>query len=259
MLAARVAPPRVFLSYRRDDTPGYAGRVYDSLVERFGEQNVFMDIDTIRPGDEFAKAIAGALDDCSVFLALIGPTWLQSSDAAGRRRLDDPRDFVRLEIEAALRRSVLVVPVVVRGATMPPEDRLPDGLAPLAGRQAFELSDQRWRRDMAELLDQIDRAVRAARRDSAPVVRQKRFIANQRTVWGAVALAVAATAVAIAVNLGPSGTSAGSSTPPQSSTYPASAATTPQLAATRTVSADELNRIAEMRASAAQQIISNFK
>jgi hypothetical protein len=257
-----VGAPRVFLSYRRDDTPGYAGRVYDSLVERFSEENVFMDIDTIRPGAEFAKVIASALDDCNVFLALIGPTWLESSDVAGRRRLDDPSDFVRLEIEAALRRTILVIPVMVREAEMPPRDRLPDRLAPLTGRQAFELSDQRWRRDMAELLDEIDRASRAARSIAAPIIRESRFL-NRRTGWAAVALGVTATAVAMAVTFAPSGAVAGSGTPPASATPTASAATTtPQVTPARvssTLSPEDRARIQEERHSAAMSAINGIK
>src|SRR5215813_2477651 len=103
-----------------------------------------MDIDTIPLGVDFVGVIEDAVARCDVLLAVIGPRWLTSQDAQGSRRLDDPNDFVRLEIEAALKRGVRVVPVRVDGAAMPAAEQLPPSLRPLARRQAIEMDDTRW-------------------------------------------------------------------------------------------------------------------
>jgi hypothetical protein len=133
--------PRLFISYRRDDTPGEAGRLADQLRARFGDDQVFLDVDAIHAGDDFPRVIDRALAECHAMLVLIGRSWVQSVDATGRRRLDDPQDFVRLEVEAALRRNVRVVPVLVRGSILPKPEHLPVTLHPLLQRQAFELAD----------------------------------------------------------------------------------------------------------------------
>lgn len=146
----------IFISYRREDTPGYAGRVYDYLVERFGQDRVFMDIDTIRPGSDFTEVIADALDECDVLLALIGRTWLTRTDRNGHRRLDNPDDLVRVEIETALRRNITIIPLLVQDAKMPAREELPDPLTKIATRQAFEISDRRWRTDITTLIDELE-------------------------------------------------------------------------------------------------------
>lgn len=148
---------RIFLSYRRSDTPGYAGRIYDYLVKRFDEYRVFMDIDAIRPGSDFTEAIGHAIDECDVLLALIGPTWLTVVNEDDHRRLNTPDDFVRKELEAALRRGIPILPVLVQNAAMPARHELPDSLAQLATRQAFEVSDRRWRTDVTALIDELER------------------------------------------------------------------------------------------------------
>lgn len=148
---------RVFLSYRRQDMPGYAGRLYDDLVEHLGRDGVFWDIDTIRPGSDFTNVIHDALDRCDVLLALIGPNWLSVTGEDGRRRLDDPDDFVRREVGAALERGVPVLPVLVHRADMPAADELPAPLADLARRQAFDLSDRRWDDDLDDLVAELER------------------------------------------------------------------------------------------------------
>jgi len=154
---------RVFISYRRDDCAGHAGRLYDHLVERFGDDAVFMDIDAIEPGVDFGERIEKAIGLCSVLIALIGDDWLHITDSAGRRRLDNPADLVRLEIVGALRRSDLrVIPVLVEGATMPPTEALPDDLKPLARRNALELSDGRWRYDADRLIEVVERVASPA-------------------------------------------------------------------------------------------------
>jgi len=142
----------VFLCYRREDSSGYAGRLFDALVARFGENSVFMDIDTIAPGQDFVDVIEAALVDCEIVLVLIGPSWLNARDKRKRRRLDNPDDFVRMEIEGALSRGLRVLPVLVGGAEIPSSRELPPSLALLARRHAFDVSDRRWRYDVQALL-----------------------------------------------------------------------------------------------------------
>jgi N-acetylneuraminic acid mutarotase len=143
---------RVFMSYRREDSSGYAGRLFDALVGRFGDGSVFMDIDTIAPGQDFVQVIQEALVDCEIVLVIIGRNWLEARDRRKRRRLDNPDDFVRMEIEGALSRALHVLPVLVGGAEMPSGRELPVSLAPLARRHAFEVSDRRWHYDVQALL-----------------------------------------------------------------------------------------------------------
>ena len=130
----------VFISYRRDDSEGQSGRLYDDLVHRFGDGAVFMDVVGIEAGRDFRKDINKNLASCGVLLAVIGPSWLDAKDETGLRRLDDPMDFVRLETAAALKRDIPVVPVLVRGARMPKPEQLPDDLKELAYRNGLDLS-----------------------------------------------------------------------------------------------------------------------
>src|SRR5918911_369183 len=117
---------KIFVSYRRDDSGGHAGRLYADLVRHFGAGQVFMDIDTIKAGEDFPNVIEGSVRSCDVLIAIIGRRWLTISDGA-RRRLDNPNDFVRLEIAQALSRGIFVIPVLVQGATIPHPQDLPDG------------------------------------------------------------------------------------------------------------------------------------
>jgi hypothetical protein len=156
MTASTAAPPRIFISYRRNEAAGHAGRLSDRLIKRFGRAQIFQDIDSIQPGDDFAEAIADAVASCQVLLALIGDRWLKIKDREGRR-LDNPKDFVRLEIEAALSRNIRVIPILIDGATMPRDGQLPASLAGLAGRQALELSSNRFDSDVAHLLKALNK------------------------------------------------------------------------------------------------------
>ena len=159
------ASSRVFISYRREETAYPAGWLYDRLDERFGDAQVFKDVDSIPLGDDFVAAITTAVGSCDVLLALIGDKWLTITDERGRRRLDDPHDFVRLEVEAALARNVRVIPVLVDGARMPRADELPDSMAGLVRRQALELSPSRFDSDtnrLAKVLATTLAEVRAA-------------------------------------------------------------------------------------------------
>jgi hypothetical protein len=136
----------IFISYRREDSAGYAGRICERLSSRYGAENVFMDVQDIAPGDDFADAIEKRVSECNALVAMIGPRWLSSIQA---RRPDE--DFVRHEIAVALRRGVKVIPVLVGGAGMPQTRDLPDPLAPLARHQAVTLRDDRFDDDLAVL------------------------------------------------------------------------------------------------------------
>jgi TIR domain len=131
---------------------GEAGRLFDDLTLRFGSESVFMDVSAIEPGRDFRKAIDQSVATCSVLLAMIGQEWLDMKDSRGLRRLDDPNDFVRIELASALRRDIPVVPVLVRGAKMPLAEQLPDDLKELAYRNAVELTHARWKSDVEVLL-----------------------------------------------------------------------------------------------------------
>jgi hypothetical protein len=150
---------RIFLSYRREDTAYPAGWLFDRLVEHFGDGQVFKDVDSIQPGDDFVRVITAAVTSCAVVLTLIGPRWLTAADEEGQRRLDGSGDFVRLEIEAAFARGVRVIPVLVDGAQMPHDADLPASLAQLARRQALELTSNRFGTDAARLLAELDKTL----------------------------------------------------------------------------------------------------
>jgi TIR domain len=138
----------IFISYRRSDSQGEAGRLFDDLIRNFGASAVFMDVVAIDAGQDFRKAIEDSLGNCGVLLAMIGPGWLYAADEQGSRRLDSEADYVRLEIAAALRRDIPVVPVLIRGARVPRTEQLPADLADLAYRNAVELTHARWKSDM---------------------------------------------------------------------------------------------------------------
>jgi hypothetical protein len=152
--------PGVFISYRREDCPGHAGRIFDRLRTRFGTDSVFIDVAGIEAGVDFIEALEKAVGSCDVLLAIIGREWVASTDRKGRRRLDDPRDFLRLEISTALKRDVRVIPVLVEDAPMPSADVLPDDLIPLTRRQAVELRDTRWDADVDDLIALLAKLLR---------------------------------------------------------------------------------------------------
>lgn len=143
---------RVFISYRREDASGHAAHLYDTLSEELGDEDIFMDVETMEPGLDFMEAISQAVAGCEVLIAVIGPRWLTETDGTGERRIDDPNDFVRLEIEAALERNIRVIPVLVDGATVPQASELPVSLSGLTRRQGLEVTQGRWRFDVGRLL-----------------------------------------------------------------------------------------------------------
>lgn len=160
----------LFISYRRADSQGFAGRLEDDLSERFGQEQVFRDRE-IPPGADFVSHLEAHLARAEVVLVVIGRGWLDVRDDDGGRRLDAAGDWVRREIERALQAGVAVVPVLVGGAQMPGAAQLPPSIAALSRRQAFELSDRRWSRDLDELaqrLLQLAPSLRRAQADRVP-------------------------------------------------------------------------------------------
>ncbi len=157
---------RVFISYRRQETAWPARQLYDLLVAELGADRVFKDVDNIEPGDDFVERIQWAVGSCEVLLALIGPKWLTITDGTGTRRLDDPADFVRLEVETALNRDdVRVIPILVDNAKMPTPQELPKGLGGLTRRQAVEIDPVNF--DTRRLLKVLNDTLNDARREPA--------------------------------------------------------------------------------------------
>lgn len=148
----------LFLSYRRDDSAAYTGRLYDSLCDRLEPEKIFMDLDNIPGGANFAEVLRDAIDSAEVMVVVIGPTWLTLTDADGNPRIHDPEDFVYLEIAQALDRDMQVIPVLVGDASMPPATFLPEPLKDLAVRNAVEISNERWTHDVDRLIAAIDSA-----------------------------------------------------------------------------------------------------
>ena len=154
--AGGIPGPKVFITYRREETGPHAGRLYDAMVARFGEGNVFMDVD-MAPGVDFIERITEAVAACHVLIVVMGPRWATVEDERGRARLADPEDFVRLEVETALRRpEVTPIPVLVAGAQMPNREDLPEEVRAITRRNALELSDVRWRQDVGRLIGTLD-------------------------------------------------------------------------------------------------------
>ena len=178
----------IFISYRREDAEGQAGRLFNDLAEQFGEQSVFMDVAGIEPGRDFRRAIDEQVASCGVLLAVIGKRWLDAKDESGRRRLEDPMDFVRLETASAMKREIPVVPVLVQGASMPRADQLPPDLAELAYRNGVELTHARWDSDVQVLVKALRRHV------ELPPQSPKKS--------GRVIIAALAAAIAVAIAIG---------------------------------------------------------
>jgi hypothetical protein len=147
--------PKILVNYRRDDSAAYAGRLADRLREHFGDDNVFVDIDTIQPGDDYVEKIDQSIAACDVVVVIIGRSWLSATDAQGRRRLDRDDDFVRMEIMKALQRRIRVIPVLVGDAAMPEAANLPPDLAGLSRRQGIEISDSRFHQDVDRLIEAL--------------------------------------------------------------------------------------------------------
>jgi hypothetical protein len=207
---------RIFVSYRRDDSPGTAHRVCDELKGVFGSKRLFIDAD-IPAGVNFEEYLHEQLNKCVAFLAIIGPNWLNARDGYGHCRLHDPRDWVRIEIASALERKIRVIPVIIDKGLLPKVSELPSDLQPLASRQEFRLQNDRFDQDFAGLADELRGAlapdeVGAATRGNPLVVKQavesierkvRRLIEgrHRRGFWALVATLAAIAAVLVAVVL----------------------------------------------------------
>jgi hypothetical protein len=155
---------RIFINYRRDDTQGVAGRLFDHLAAKYSRSELFMDVDAMRPGIDFAKQLDTQVSQCHVLLAVIGPHWLDAHDQAGHRRLDNDRDYVRVELASALKRDIAVIPILVDGAVMPSEDNLSEDLRPLARRHGLELRHTRFNADADAIMHALEAVVPRHRR-----------------------------------------------------------------------------------------------
>jgi len=143
---------RIFINYRRLDTEGYVGRLYDHLLKQFKPHDIFMDVQNIEPGADFVEVLEDAVASCDIFLAVIGPHWGSLKNEAGERRLDEWNDFVRIELESALKQSKVVIPVLVGGARMPNPSILPESIQSLSRRNAITLSHSRFATDVEDLI-----------------------------------------------------------------------------------------------------------
>jgi len=147
----------IFVSYRRADSADVAGRIYDRLIAQFGQSEVFKDVDSIPLGVDFKEYLDKIVSSCTVLLVIIGGKWLEATNADGQKRLDDPRDFVRIELEAALTRNIPVIPLLVQGAAMPTEESLPPSLRKLIYRNGIPIRpDPDFHRDMDRLISAIE-------------------------------------------------------------------------------------------------------
>jgi len=153
---------RIFISYRRQDSADVTGRLYDRLVQRFGKDQIFKDVDSIPLGVDFREHLGGVVGRCNLLLAVIGDQWAGAGAPGAARRIDDAKDFVRLELEAALERGIPVIPVLVRGALLPEEGSLPASLARLSYRHGISVRpDPDFHRDVDRLVAGIEAHLKA--------------------------------------------------------------------------------------------------
>ncbi len=158
LIASTDAPPRsIFISYRRSDSENITGRIYDRLVEHYGEAAVFKDFESISLGVDFRNALTAALQECRVVLAVIGQEWEAAEDEEGQRRLQNPTDYVRMELETTLDRQLPLIPLMVRGASMPSPEDLPGNLGDVVYRNGMDIRPHMdFANDMQRLIAAID-------------------------------------------------------------------------------------------------------
>ncbi|MEW8049499.1 MAG: toll/interleukin-1 receptor domain-containing protein [Candidatus Thiodiazotropha sp.] len=146
------------MSYRREDSADVTGRIHDRLVEHFGESAVFMDVDDIPLGVDFTRYIDEKVGQCEVFLAVIGRDWLSATNEEGNRRLDQPGDYVRIELQSALKRNIPIIPLLVRRASMPEADELPESIREISKRNGMHVrADPDFRTDCDRLIEGLER------------------------------------------------------------------------------------------------------
>jgi hypothetical protein len=190
---------KVFINYRRDDSIGMAGRLHDRLAQTFGRNNLFMDVDNIPVGRDFADYLNSQVAACDAMLTVLGPNWLTTKDENGQRRLDNPEDFVVIEIGVALARNIPVVPVLVDGARMPKASELPDSLKPLVRRQAVEMRHAHFGKDAEALIERMGEVLG----DGLFVSDQREAPADdgRRRVWLTLKKHLISTAIGLVVGL----------------------------------------------------------
>jgi hypothetical protein len=196
----------IFISYRRQDTAAYAGRIYDRLSAKYGENNVFMDIDRIEPGQDFVDVINKSVAEAGVLLVLIGREWMKMTDKSGVHRLNNPEDFVRLEILAGLEQKTVIIPVLLADAEMPSAQALPVPLQPFARRNAIEISDSRFHSDVDRLIEAIEKIFNPQRATVPPIKPEHRNQSaaslknnvSSRPMMGFIAVAIIAVTIIVA-------------------------------------------------------------
>jgi hypothetical protein len=181
----------LFISYRRDDSAGYSGRVHDRLQREFGRNLLFMDVDSIPLGTNFIKALGEEIAKCDALLAVIGPGWLDARDENGHRRLGNPDDFVRIEIGTALKRGIRVIPILLEGTQVPKADQLPDDLKELALRNGLDVRHASFNEDLERLIRELKSAL-------VMVSRTKKSKSGTRNALASLGLAVAIVTVGLA-------------------------------------------------------------
>lgn len=175
--------PTIFISYRRDGAPHAAGRLYDRLANEFGRDLLFMDIDTIPLGSDFHEVLGNEVGKCGVLLAVVDPQWLSITKEDGSRRLDDPNDFVRIEIAAALARGIPVVPILLDGTKIPKATELPDNIRALSSRHGLEVRATTFHVDVAKLINGLRRL--AIQLKPSITARVARWLAGEAAHLGA--------------------------------------------------------------------------
>jgi hypothetical protein len=213
---------QIFISYRREDSAGYAGRLRESLERRLGKGAVFRDVDALEPGQDFVDIIGIRLRDASACLVLIGREWLDAEDASGRRRLALQNDYVRLEIATALEQPKMrVIPVLVEGTRMPATEELPETIQGLARRQAVSLRDESWDEDVKRFVTALDR---------------RSWVERYRLALAASTAVVVVGALAVAQFVGPQVSPDAETTTNVPSTEPVAAPASPPTSSSTTVS-----------------------
>jgi hypothetical protein len=187
---------KIFISYRRDDSAPWAGRLFERLARDIDKRHIFMDVDSIAIGQDFTRILDEQVAVADVLLCIIGRNWIDARNVQGQRRLDDPLDFVRIEIASALRRGIRVIPILVDGAAMPEASRLPADIQALSKRNAFRLSHEKFAADGQTLVslllsDAISASPTVAQRAShTPIYRFPFFLALLASAcWIGLALA----------------------------------------------------------------------
>ena len=152
---------KILISYRREDSADVTGRIYDRLIQQFGREAVFKDVDSIPLGADFRIHLDAQVAKCDVFLAVIGRDWMKKRGSKSKSRLDEPEDFVRIEIESALRREIPVIPVLVSGVSIPSAERLPASIQDLSYRNGIAVRpDPDFHRDMDRLIESLKKEIK---------------------------------------------------------------------------------------------------